>query len=148
MPLIDDDGRLFGLINVIDLLAIVVAVAFLIAVSTLPIGPYGASEQQVSVTVETEVPPYVTDELEARAVESPTIRSIDVHSTVYDCTEHRRLDRLRVRVVVQAIPRDDGGYRYSGQHLSVGTPIEIDAGRVLFEGTVVEINATATEGSP
>lgn len=149
MRIIDENGYLFGRVNVIDALVVVVVVLAL-AGGVIFVDQSGASSvtrptPTVAVTVQAVVPPYVADAL---AEASPG--SADIHSVETQSSERIQLNgtdeygsdvRYRLRMVVQvdAQERGDGLLYFRDERLYVGREVELDFGTTIVEGVVVEV---------
>ena len=83
--IIDEDGRLFGLVNVVDLLVVLVVVAMAAAGFALVTGSLGEEQQDTTTTTTTtvtfeaqQVEPYVATAIPNGSVDGPEV--VAVHS--------------------------------------------------------------------
>lgn len=150
--LIDDEGRLFGHVNVVDAIAVIGAVAFLIAGAVAVSG--GSSAGSVAtVELETTGPPYVLDAIN----DSADPLDEDVHWTG-NARPHAtfviddRADDLHERVTAArfdariAIANRSGELHYRGQRLYVGRDATLDLGTTVVDVTVVDIGEVGRDG--
>lgn len=142
MELIDDEGRLFGLVNVIDALALlVVAAAVLGGVALLTDEP--APTETAEVTIRATVPPW-----EAAAVEPGPIAGTGPVANItgvervatfdvgFNASVPNRPEKY-VRLRISATVETD-----AGQSWRVGERVAVDLGDVRIDGVVVELGGS------
>ena len=146
MRVLDDHGRLFGMINVIDLLAILFALAVVVAGVALVLG----TGSDTSTTSDTAVryatldlgtqPAYVAtlvtedDTVNSDAAENLTIT--DVYATETEDGRH-----LYVRIWINGTMNDDT-VTYDGDPLRVGRNLDLTAHDYATSGTITAVDAT------
>lgn len=145
MSLIDEDGNLFGVINVIDALLVLLVLAVVAAGATLLFQP-SDSEPELSTTHVTldlgTQPEYLISEINEgdtyRPSEDSQLTITDVHLTPSgDGT------RVIVRAKLQA-PTNDGGIAYSDAPPRLGRSLEIRTNRYVVSGQVRAIGERET----
>lgn len=150
---IDEKGKLFGVINIIDLLVVLVFVSVVIAGAALVFQSGAeatdpASEpvnESTTVVVETTVAPYVADAIRDGSPVLDDISSVgDVHvvdTIEVNDTQTGRETRYRVRFTATLVTQsDDNGLpEFRGERLYVGQTVRLDLGTTVVDGVVVDI---------
>ena len=162
MSLIDDKGRLFGTVNIIDALAILLVLAvaaagtaFVLGADDQPTTPDQAApdnrQTQTTVTFEiTGVQPYVavaipegpiqTDRI--AAVENKSVRPTEVVVTDQNGTFHER-QHPRKQTVTLAVTLNttatENDTLFADEPLEVGRQLTLDFGPVTVKGTVIAV---------
>lgn len=142
--MIDDKGRLFGVVNIIDAFVVLFMVAVVVAGVAVVSGSSGADaeeERSVTVVVGSEVPAYVSDAL--ADVDADRLANVTVVGEQTNATTGRQYHRVHATVEVEVTERADGRLVADGQRVAVGGSFEVDLGRVVFEGAVREIRDDA-----
>lgn len=141
MRLLDDQGRVGGYVNVIDVLAGLLLVAVLVSGAAIVVSApaEGADTEPMAVTVTMDVHPAEAEHWKQVAEDSTTVRDVTEVREVWDESSDRVLVRLDVTVVWDVTERTDGSLWHDDERLSVGEPATIDAGMVVERGTVVDI---------
>lgn len=143
MSVLDDEGRLFGLVNIVDALLALGALALVVGVFALHVPGDTAATQQAAVTIETDVHPSVTDALREEAGSGP-IRDVGRVDRVTNATTDQRQHRVRVTAVVDIRRNRDRLYEADRQpterfRLAIGQRYTLDTPRVKLTGTIVDI---------
>lgn len=140
MQVIDEKGRVLGLINVLDLVAVLVVLVVAAGAVAFVVGDSPPPEPDLTVVVETSEPPFVTNALEVAngCDRGATIEHVLIENRIRNETRGIELHRLRVTARVAA-DRHEGGWTFDGRELWVGGPIELDLCSVRVDGTVVQI---------
>lgn len=156
MDFIDDKGRLFGKLNVIDafVLLLVLAVAGLGGVFVL--GDGGRStEEGTTATVQirlAEVEPYVADAIPTGAVDtdsvvavtnrsvSPAIVTVATANGTLRQHEHPRKRTVHLTVELNVTPGENDP-TFDGQPVEVGRTMTLDLGPVTVEGLITAVEA-------
>jgi hypothetical protein len=136
MRVIDDEGRLFGAVNVIDALVVLVVLAVAVAGVALVTGG-GNSGETPTRTVVVDVgqqPGYVADAIEPGPVETGDIVAVE-NATRYGGND----TRLRLTVTLTVTENADGLPSFAGERLYVGRQLQLDLGTTIVSGTVVEM---------
>lgn len=157
MELIDEDGRIVGLVNVIDALVVLLVLAVVVAGVALvdPFDTETRSEEtriEIVVTSEGVLPQYAEwfeagmtyqegGESVARIVETRVEPSSMVVANddgeVFERDHPRKKD---LTLVVDVQVRESGdGYRFQSAPIRVGEPIELDFGTIAVNATVTDI---------
>lgn len=147
MELIDGQGRLFGLINVIDALVIVVVISVIIA--TIPfVTPSGESREPASRYVTLDLgtqPPYLAELLEegeemTTSGGSDSFRITDVYVSPANATDGSVSVTIR-GVAEGSVPTGDSRekrpFRYAGDTLLIGDRVSLSTAEYEITGTVV-----------
>jgi len=147
MALVDEDGRLFGVINVVDALVALLVIALVSGGVTLVTGPTTATET-VSVTGSATVSQPVADAVTA----SPAVLDEDVSGvTVTSSTLLNQTQTPHVRVGLtfdMAVLRtQSGALTARNKRLIIGQTYVIDFGTALVDVEVSSINAQAPAGT-
>lgn len=143
MQLIDGEGNLFGLVNVIDALVVLVFVALVTAgVGIVAGGSSGTETESLTVTYEATVHPAVADA-------SASDRAMLDGGTVVDGplvvdqwtneTTRQEYERIRLEASVPVTVTEDGTLESDGDRLYVGQKTSVDLGITRFSATVTEI---------
>jgi hypothetical protein len=162
MDLIDDKGRLFGTVNIIDALAVLLVLAvaaagaaFVLGADGQPTTPGQAApdnrQTQTTVTFEiTGVQPYVADAIpegpidtdRIAAVENKSVRPTEVIVTDRNGTLHER-QHPRNRTVTLAVSLNttatEDDTLFADEPLEVGRRLTLDFGPVSVKGTVTTV---------
>jgi hypothetical protein len=153
MSLIDDKGRLFGKLNVIDafVLLLVLAVVGLGGTFALGGGSDTASDRTATVKIQMiEVQPYVVDAIPTGPVDSggvvavpnksvgPAIVTVSTANGTLRQREHprKRTVELTVELNVTATKED---LQFDGQPVEIGQRITLDLGPVTVEGVITAV---------
>lgn len=139
MKLVDDEGRLFGLVNLVDFFVVLAIVAAAVTVAAFLVGgPSG--QRSLGVELVAEQPSYVGDAVaQADGCDSgPTVvdaqrRPVDRENVSAD------LETLRVRLRLDDATKTEGRWRYRGRRVVIGGALVVDLCRVRLNGTVVDI---------
>ncbi|SFS54222.1 DUF4330 family protein [Halostagnicola kamekurae] len=164
MPLIDDDGDLFGVVNVVDALVALVLLAVLVAGVALVVNGSGSANVSADLdepetryaTVELgDQPDYVVEHLSegdtalARGWDSEgaaanvTVTDVSVIPPTGDQTNASA--DVTVRVVLEGVaPEDDGertAFLVDGTPLTLGSELRLDLGTYATSGTVTALDS-------
>lgn len=146
MRLIDEEGNLFGRVNVIDalflLLATAVVVSGLLFVSSGDTGG-GTVNRIIEVRVVDER--FVIDAIEPGAVPDEDVvrvESIELRPAIDVNGTGELLDPAvaDVSIVVRTTTDDLGASRFRGSRLYVGREVQLDLGTTVVEGKVVAVH--------
>jgi hypothetical protein len=158
MEVIDEKGRVFGVVNVVDLLVVVFLLAVVAAGAALVMGGGGAKgaatnqTESVTLTVQaTDVQPYVAQAVpESGTVDPGNVTSVE-NKMVRPATiitennsggalarDHPRLKTVELDVIVMADRRNGTPY-FDGRRLYVGSEIRLDFGNVVLSGDVTAV---------
>ncbi|ELZ01811.1 DUF4330 family protein [Natrialba asiatica] len=161
MPLIDDDGNLLGVINVIDALVVVLLLVVVAAGIGLVIsvnsdgepaagaGPNGDPETRYVTLELRSQPDYVADRLDEN--ETAAIAGTDDNITLTDvfvtAPTVNETQTVRVRAAVEGLTDDDthdrNHFRVGGDPLRIGDGLRLDLG---WHATNVTVTDLSTEG--
>ncbi|WP_435176501.1 DUF4330 domain-containing protein [Halorussus sp. AFM4] len=155
MDLIDDKGRLFGTVNIIDALAVLLVLAVAAAGTAFVLGAddteSAATQHQTTVTLRiTDVQPYVADAIpegpvdtdRIGAVTNKSVRPTEVVVADQNGTLHVR-DHPQKRTVTLDVALnttvENGEPTFAGEQLEVGRQLTLDFGRVTVTGNVTRV---------
>jgi len=151
MDIIDEKGDLFGLVNIIDALAVLLVVAVLMAGLVLVFGDTDTDTDTdtitVSITIE-GVQPYIAEAIETGNVSKDvaiTEKSVSpAESVVSDASGelHLREHPTNKTVNLQAelrVERSSEGFQFRGETLRLGSKITLDFPQVRVTGKVTSI---------
>ena len=151
MELIDDEGRLFGRVNVIDALVVLLIAAVVVAGAAFVLTDDPAPEPETETTYATldvgTVSPYIVDAIEEGDTHSPdgesTIRITDVH-----LTPQGDQTRVVLRVALEGERNDQDSLVYGGAPPRLGRTLDITTDRYQIDGQIRAVgdsDALATE---
>lgn len=152
MDIIDEDGHLFGLINIVDALVVLLVVAVLISGLVLIFDDTDDDTDDdteiitVNITVE-KAPAYIAERIEIgniskdvtiteKSVSSAEIVVRDSDGELH-IREHPTDKTVNLQVKLH-IKRSSRGVQFRGNPMRVGTEITIDDGKVKFTGKVTD----------
>lgn len=156
MAPIDEEGYLFGLVNVVDALAVLLLVAVVVAGSAFVLQSGVQAQEQAShttVVVQTAVAPYVVDALSEGRTPADDVRAVE-NVAVGDRLELNGTDRygseayyrVSLRVELATETGDDGLVRFRGERLYVGRELQLDLGSTIVDVVVVEVSEGTAAG--
>jgi hypothetical protein len=136
MELIDEKGRLFGRVNIVDALVVLFAIAVLAAGAALVLGGSDTPDtsERMHVTVETA-------DQSATAVTSGRVTYDGADANVTDV--YRTPNRTYLRVALDGTRTDDG-FQFDRQHVRLGDTPTVATETAVAGGAVTERNTTAT----
>jgi hypothetical protein len=148
MDIIDEDGHLFGLINIVDALVVLLVVAVLISGLVLIFDDTDDDTEIISVNITVErAPAYIAERIEIgniskdvtiteKSVSSAEIVVRDSDGELH-IREHPTDKTVNLQVKLH-IKRSSRGVQFRGNPMRVGTEITIDDGKVKFTGKVTD----------
>ncbi len=156
MEVIDEKGRVFGIVNVIDLVVVLFLLAVVAAGTALVLSDPRPEPQTESVTVTVQaenVQPYVAEAMpESGTVDGGNVTSIE-NKTVRPATiitqndsgaalarDHPRLKTVELDVTVEA-ERRNGDLYFDNRRLRIGNDIGLDFGTVVLAGNVTAVDS-------
>jgi len=135
MPVIDDEGRLFGAVNVVDALVVLLVLAVAVAGVALVTG--GGSGETPTRTVVVDIgqqPNYVADAIKEGPVETSEVVAVE------SVTRNGESDsRLRLTVTLAVTENADGLPTFADERLYVGRRLQLDLSTTIVGGTVIEM---------
>jgi hypothetical protein len=136
MPIIDEEGRLFGAVNIIDALVVLFVLAVVVAGVALVTGG-GSSDGTPTRTVVVDVgqqPGYVVDAIQEGPVGTSEVVAVENKTVVSGGN-----DRLRLTVTLAVTENADGLPTFAEERLYVGRQLRLDLGTTIVSGTVIEM---------
>ena len=139
MALIDDDGRVFGQVNVIDALVVVLIVAVVVAGAAFVLTDSSPAPPETDTTYATldvgPQPAYIVEAINEGDTFSPADRST---LTVTDVQLTPRGNDIGVtlRVELEGRLQDDGSLAYNNAPLRLGRTLSIDTDRYQLNGQI------------
>ncbi|MFC7227990.1 DUF4330 domain-containing protein [Salinirubellus salinus] len=150
MQLLDDDGRLFGIVNVVDALAVLLFVSLLVA-GVAVVGGFGSESEPATryATVELgEQPVYVAQQLSVgdRSSAGPQAGNVTVTDLSVSGASEPGTATVYARVEIEGAlaEREDGPgqrFTYADRPLPVGSTLAITGAEYETNGTVVSLDA-------
>ncbi|WP_132057794.1 DUF4330 domain-containing protein [Halorussus amylolyticus] len=163
MPLIDDKGRIFGTVNIIDALVVLLVLAVAAAGAAFVLGTgdqpntSSATDEPINTTTSitfeiTGVQPYVADAIPEGEIDSDTIDAVESKSTesskvvVEDENgelherEHPQKRTVTLELALNTT-ETDGDILYEDEPLEIGRELSLDLGHVTVEGTVTKLQS-------
>ena len=156
MDLIDDTGRIFGTVNIIDALAVLLVCAVVAAGAAFVLGTDDqatntTNQTQTTVTFEaTHLQPYVAAAIPEGAIDSDAIAAVanksvrptevivkDQNGTLHEQT-HPRKQTVTLQVTLNTTATEDD-VLFNGKPLEVGRQLTLDFGPVTVKGTVTKL---------
>lgn len=137
MPIIDDEGRLFGTVNIIDALVVLFVLAVAVAGIALLTGG-GSSDETPTRTVVVDVgqqPDYVIDAVTEGPVKTSEVVAVE-NKTVLPGGGN---DRLRLTVTLAVTENADRLPTFAEERLYIGRQVQLDLGTTIVSGTVIEM---------
>lgn len=156
VEIVTEEGDLLGVVNVVDALVGLLALAMVVAGGALVLGPgvigsSGASAQQaVTVTVEADVSPSVLAAFNQSDPIDPDVRAVSDAKVVetlelrQNATEYRnhtqRYHRVHLTATVDVSEYQGNAVSFRRQHLYVGRTLDLEFTDVVVEGRIVSID--------
>lgn len=144
MNLLDEEGRLFGVINLIDTFAVLLAIGIVVAGAVVFVP--GIFEQNEEITVQVQannVPSYVANSTETGPVPSNdnivAVVNKSSNSSMRTPNGTRTIIILHVRILVSS---DEGELYFGNDRIYVGNQVTLDLGNVVVDGVVTDISET------
>lgn len=138
MRVIDDEGFVFGLLNIIDVLVVLLVLAVATAGLALVTASNDTGTQSVTVQT-TPQPDYVVAAIEVGPV--PTDEVIAVKGKAVSQVDNGRFVavlEVKLRVSLQGnVPM------FQDERLYIGRTLTIDFGRTVVDGTVIDMARTS-----
>ena len=148
MDIIDEDGHLFGLINIVDALVVLLVVAVLISGLVLIFDDTDDDTEIITVNITVEkAPAYIAERIEIgniskdMTITEKSVSSAEIVVRDSDGELHIREHPTDKTVNLQVklhIKRSSRGVQFRGNPMRVGTEITIDDGKVKFTGNVTD----------
>jgi hypothetical protein len=148
--IIDDSGRIFGKVNIID--ATIILLAFVLIIGGVALvnefgGNDDSEEQTITIEMKSIVSPAVLSALEdtdaapefgVTKVRNVRVeQTLDMNSSNYvNYAETRNLITFELSLKITA---EDGLPHYRGSRVYIGKQLKIDLGRTLVNGSVIDI---------
>lgn len=143
MPIIDDEGRILGVVNVIDALVVLLLLSVVVAGVAL-VTQGGGSENQQPTTEHRYVtldfgsqPAYVISALESPARSTPSGDAVQL-SDVYAVPTGPEQYHLYARANLTVMPADEG-VSFRSKPLKLGRSLSVSTPETSLGGTVVDI---------
>lgn len=151
MQLIDDDGNLFGAVNVIDALAVLLVLAVVVAgVAALGVLTAGGEPETRYATIDLgSQPEYVVDRVEVG--DDLSVEEVDQNITVTDvyvtASDENHTVIVRAAIEGERIERDDRAdvFEFAGERLRVGDHLELETAEYAADGQVTSLDRTGSE---
>ena len=147
MPVIDDDGDLFGLVNVVDALAALLVLAVIAAGAAFALQPNAEPAQSDTATVNATLdlgtqPDYIVDALNEGDSYAPDGNS-ELTITDIHLMPHGDKTRVLLRVRLEG-SAGDGTVTYAGAPPRLGRELTVQTDAYTVTGTVRDVNGSAS----
>ena len=147
MPIIDEDGRFLGRVNVVDALSVLLVAAVLLGgISVVTATPDNQGDNELTkVQVQTVVAPYVADAIDAGPVPMDSVRTVSnvtvadraVQVTVSNRTATHYLVTMTVKL--DTTTKSDGLLYFENERLYIGQEFRLDLGETIIDAIVIEL---------
>lgn len=138
MELIDEEGRLFGRVNIVDALVVLFAIAVLAAGAALVLGGSDSPDNP-----ETSERMHVTIETAGQSATTLTAGEVTYDGADANITDvYRTPNRTYLRVALDGT-RTENGFQFDSQHVRLGDTPTVATETAVAGGTVTERNTTA-----
>jgi hypothetical protein len=159
--IIDEDGNLFGVVNIIDALVVLLVVAVLGGGVSLVLSsptsqdttePDGPNLTVVDIEYQSaNLQPYVVDAISEGAVPSENVSQIHNKSVTASqvvtqnqsgallVQQHPVNQTVTLRIGLR-VTGQDGEYLYNGQPLEIGSELTLDLGETTVTGNIVAVD--------
>ncbi|WP_136689067.1 DUF4330 family protein [Halorhabdus amylolytica] len=151
MDVIDEDGRLFGLVNVIDALVVLLVLAVAVAGFALldPFGPSGTEESRFATIDLGDQPQYVVDQIQRGDVMRPERATRNVTVTdVYVGPANGENVTAVVRARINGTFKESGDsgprFTYAGERITRGNAFTLETDDYGIEGTITRLSQDGT----
>lgn len=140
MELIDEDGFVFGRVNIVDLLVVLLVLAVAIAGVAFVVGGGGDTEQDTRTVVLDvgQQPDHVVDSIEEGQAPSSDVATIDDVAT----EDANGSVAVTLTVTLLVGENHEGLAMYDGERLHVDRQLQLDLGDVIVDGVVIEMEAS------
>jgi len=137
--LLDDEGKLFGVVNIIDALVVLLIIAVVVAGAALVFQPEPEPESPDQTTTNVTLdlgtqPSYIVTEITEGDTYSPDSNSKLTITDVYPTPQDSRT-RVIVRATLQGLP-DGGSLTYANAPPRLGRPLTIATSRYEVSGQI------------
>lgn len=142
MQVIDDEGFVFGLVNIIDILVVLLV----LAVAAAGVALVTASDDTVTHTQTVTVRTTPQTDYVVRAIPEGTVATQDVVRVV-DTSVHQRNDsRFIMDITVTLRVTLDGNVpMYRDERVYVGRQLSLDLGTTIVDGTIIDVQPVETQ---
>lgn len=148
--LIDEEGRLFGRVNIIDAFFVPLLIAAVVG-GVAFVNHDGRGDEKRTVVVRVIDERFVIDAIEpgpvaddgvVRVIAVDPKSSIEVNATgnLYEPVA------ADVEVLLEVHTDDEGAARYEGSRLYVGLEVRLDLGTTIVQGKVIEVGGRPPSG--
>lgn len=139
MKIVDDEGYLFGWVNIIDALVILLIIAIVAASLSLAFSPTRNETQTKTQVIRFQTvpePAYVVNAIPEGRVSTDTIVAVE-NKSIQKGPNETYVVLLRVRIVITQ--NDDGFPMFKNERLYIGRKMQLDFGTTIVDGVVVRM---------
>ncbi|WP_436902622.1 DUF4330 family protein [Halovenus halobia] len=143
--ILDDEGRLFGLVNIVDLLVVLLVIAVVVAGAALLLSDSGeADTRHVTMNLGSQ-PDFIAEEISPGDTFEPQGTNDSVTITDVYRYEGGEGTNVLVRATVRGTaiepenPEDDPTFQFQGNELQVGQQIPVQTADYSVEGQLTQI---------
>lgn len=147
MPILDKDGRLFGVINIVDVMVLLMAIAVVVAGVALVTGAEPeknpateeTTTETLSITYRLEaVPEFLPEPIEIGPVKNNDALVAVTNKSVVERSEN---ETVTVDITVETrVTKKNGLTYYNGERIYVGKQITLDLGHVVVNPIVIRMS--------
>lgn len=141
MEIIDEKGRLFGWVNIIDFIVVLIFLAVIVAGIALVTSSGSEStpnQQNVLVTVHGTAPEFVADSL-THGNPQPPVKAVENVSTRPQKTVNGTDYVVVDLTIITTVTADEGQISMDSERIYIGKEITVDLGTVQFNGEISRI---------
>ena len=144
MPIIDEEGRLFGTVNVVDALVVLLVLAVALAGIALVAGSGGPDQTRHATLELGQQPEYVVEQLSIGDTSNLTNAPGNLTITDTYVSPNGTQTRAVVRVRVAGQLDEEGTFTYGGDPLRLGRELDFETDQYAVNGTIQDVsNRTA-----
>lgn len=139
MTLIDEEGRLFGRINLIDAIAVLLAFVAIVAAASVVLTPAPPRATRYATVEATDVSPPVARQLDAGDIGTATGQNVTI-TDVYVAPSDAPGYDVWLRVAISGRLVGPGEFRFAGAPLRTGTSVPFSTSQYELTGTVTNVS--------
>lgn len=143
MRVIDDEGFVFGLVNIIDVLVVVLLVLAVAAagVALVTASDDAATHTQTVTFRTTPQPDYVMEAIPRGIVPTQDVVLV-VGTSIHEQNDSRYVIDI---TVILRVTLNDNFPMYRGERVYVGRPLSLDLGTTIVDGTIIDLQPVETQ---
>jgi hypothetical protein len=141
MNLLDEEGRLFGVINIFDIFVLLLVVGIVVAAGIYVVPNIFVDKEEVSVQFQLDNQPrYIANSISSGPVPSNSniVRILNKSSTQSRLGQNASTSSMEIWVRIRANSENEKWY-YNGERIYVGKQVTLDFGNVIVDANVTEM---------